>query len=760
MRQIKALLIPALCVLLLHSSGFGQKKPAQTGVSIIPKPAKIEMRSGYFQLGPKTKIVIETAFDEGMAVGEELAAKLRRVTGLPVEVLKTAGKTLKNAIILRTSDSLARLGNEGYLLSVSKGSVIIESLAPAGLFYGVQSFYQLLPPQIEAPGVAGRIPWSVPCVRIEDMPRFPWRGMHLDVGRHFFTKDEVKKYIDDLAMYKMNTFHWHLTEDQGWRIEIKKYPKLTETGAWRRETMFDGTPYGGFYTQEDVREVVDYARKHFITVIPEIEMPGHCQAALSSYPELSCFGGPLKVGMEWGIIYDVYCAGNEKTFEFLEDVLSEVIDLFPGQFVHVGGDEVPKLRWQNCVKCQARIKAEGLANETELQSYFIKRIEKFLSSKGKRLVGWDEILEGGIAPNATVMSWRGIIGGIEAARSGHDVIMTPTTHCYFDYYQGQFDEPRAIGGYLPIEKVYSYEPVPAELTAAEAKHILGAQANVWTEYMNDFAQVEYMLLPRMLALSEVVWSKKELRNFQDFSSRIVSHYERLAAKKVNFRLPPPEGLGGKKLIQAPTTIRVYPPFPQAEVRYTTDGTEPSRESPLLNPANPVDLIGSAILKARTILPSGRMSRVAQTSISLINPEQNGLEYSYYEGSWSMLPDLAGLTPVKTGRVFDISLEPAGSKEGGYALLFKGNIQIDKPGEYIFTIMAKAGASLSIGDAEVVRNNGVFVLREVCGKINLAAGKYPLQISYFQKSEEGKLEIFYEGPGVEKQTLPPQWLFLK
>ena len=760
MKQIKAWLIPGLCLLFLYSSGFGQKKPAQTGVSIIPKPAKIEIRSGHFQLGPKTKVVIETAFPEGMAVGEDMAAELRQETGFPVKVLKAAGKTYKDAIILRTKGSLARLGNEGYMLSVSKGSVTIESLAPAGLFYGVQTFYQLLPPQVQAPGGAGEIRRSVPCVRIEDMPRFPWRGMHLDVGRHFFSKDEVKKYIDILALYKMNTFHWHLTEDQGWRIEIKKNPKLTETGAWRRETMFDGTPYGGFYTQDEVREVVDYARKHFITVVPEIEMPGHSLAALASYPELSCSGGPFEVGMEWGIIYDVYCAGNEKTFAFLEDVLSEVFDLFPGQFVHVGGDEAPKLRWQNCIKCQARIKAEGLADEKELQSYFIKRIEKFLTSKGKRLVGWDEILEGGIAPNATVMSWRGVIGGIEAAKSGHDVVMTPTTHCYLDYYQAQFDEPKAIGGYLPIEKVYSYEPVPAELTATEAKHILGAQGNIWTEYMNDFAQVEYMLLPRMLALSEVVWSKKELRDFQDFSVRIVPHYERLAAKKVNFRLPPPEGLGGKKLIQAATKIKVYPPFPQAEVRYTTDGTEPSRESPLLNPANPVDITASAILKARTILSSGRMSRVTKTAVSLIDPERNGLEYSYYEGSWPMLPDLAGLPALKTGRVFDINLEPAASKESGYALLFKGYIQVDKPGEYIFTIMANAGASLSIGDAEVVRNNGVFVLGEVCGKIKLAAGKYPLKISYFQKSEEGQLQIFCAGPGMEKQALPPQWLFLK
>ena len=760
MKLFKLAVIATVCVLLIQPLGYAQKKPAQPGPSIIPKPGKIETSSGYFRLGAATKVAVETKSEEGVDVGQELAAKLRQATGFPVEVLKAGPKKYKDTIVLRTSDSLARLGKEGYLLSVTKEAVKIEAFAPAGLFYGVQTLYQLLPHQVEATGVTNGISWSVQCVKIEDMPRFSWRGVHLDVGRHFFTKDEVKKYIDYLAMYKMNTFHWHLTEDQGWRIEIKKYPKLTEVGAWRRETMFDGTPHGGFYTQEEIREVVEYAKKHFITVVPEIEMPGHCQAALASYPELSCSGGPFRVGMEWGVINDVYCAGNEKTFEFLQNVLSEVIDLFPGEFVHVGGDEVPKLRWQNCVKCQARIKAESLADEKQLQSYFIKRIEQFLSSKGKRLVGWDEILEGGIAPNATVMSWRGIEGGIEAAKSGHDVVMTPTSTCYFDYYQGKFDEPKAIGGYLPIDAVYSYDPVPAELKPAGAKHILGAQANIWTEYMNDFPQVEYMLLPRMLALSEVVWSKKELRNFEDFNRRIVPQYDRLAAKNVNFRLPPPEGLGGKKLIAGPTTVNITPPFPQAEVRYTVDGTEPTRESLLLNPANPVNLTRSAILKARTILPSGKMSRVVKTAVSLIDPERNGLEYAYFEGSWFGLPELAGLTPAKTGWVSDITLEPAGSREENFALLFKGFVEIEKPGEYTFTIVSDDGGSISLGDNEVARNEGVLGIKEVCGKITLRAGRYPLKIAYFQKSGGRNLQILCEGPGLEKQDLPPHWLFVK
>jgi hexosaminidase len=759
MRQIlgrKTLVV--LAVILLYPFAYAQKSAAQAGVSIIPRPEKIEAKSGLLRLGPNTKVVVESKFVEGLAVGEELASRLHRVTGYTIEVLKAEKQKSKNSIWLRTSDSFNKLGKEGYRLSVTKDSIKIEALAPAGLFYGVQSLYQLLPPQIEKTEPGSGTSWTVPCVKIEDKPRFVWRGVHLDVGRHFFPKDSIKKYIDYLAMYKMNTFHWHLTEDQGWRVEIKKYPRLTEIGAWRRETTDDKTPYGGFYTQDEIREVVAYAKKHFITIVPEIEMPGHSLAALAAYPELSCSGGPFKVGTGWGIFYDVYCAGKEKTFEFLQDVLTEVIDLFPSEFVHIGGDEVPKLRWHNCVNCQARIKAEGLANGNELQSYFIKRIEKFLSAKGKRLVGWDEILEGGIAPNATVMSWRGIIGGIEAAKSGHDVVMTPTDFCYFDYYQAKFDEPKAIGGYLPLEKVYSYEPVPPELTPQEAKHILGAQANMWTEYMDDFSQVEYMLLPRMAALSEVVWSKKELRNYQDFSRRLIPHYERLAAKEVNFRLPPPEGLGGRKIISSPVTVTVYPPYPQAEIHYTLDGTEPTWQSPLL--AQPIEVGGSAFLKARTILPSGRTSFVAKTAFSLIDPERNGLDYAYYEGSWFRLPDLSLLTPLKIGRVYNITLEPARPRENDFALLFKGLIQIDNPGEYTFTAIADDGVRIVIGEKEVVRKDGIFGLGEVSGKITLQPGKYPLEISYFQKSGDWKLEILCEGPGVEKQDLPPQWLFIK
>ena len=730
-------------------------KAVPAGPSVVPRPAKVEVGSGSFELGPQTRIILDSQSAEAQEVGEFLAAKLRPSTGYPLSISPPVGKTPVDAILLRTEDSLSRLGQEGYRLSAAKNGVKIEAASPAGLFYGVQTLLQLLPPEVEG-AQSLKIAWRMPCVKIEDRPRFVWRGAHLDVGRHFFPKDFIKKYIDLMAMYKLNTFHWHLTEDQGWRLEIKKYPRLTEIGAWRRESMDDGVPHGGFYTQDDIREVVAYAKKRFITVVPEIEMPGHCQAALAAYPEFSCSGGPFKVGTEWGVIFDVYCGGNEKTFEFLQDILSEVIDIFPSGFIHIGGDEVPKLRWQNCYKCQERIEDEGLKGEDELQSYFIKRIEKFLASKGKRLVGWDEILEGGLPPNATVMSWRGTSGGIEAAKSGHDVVMSPTSHCYFDYYQGLFDEPGGIGGFLPIDKVYAYEPVPVELATEQAGHILGAQANLWTEYMDDSAQVEYMLMPRLLALSEVVWTEKSLRNFADFSLRIVPQYDRLAAAGVNFRLPPPDGLGGKQLISGPTQVQIYPPFPGAEVRFTTDGTDPTRESPLL-PLGPLEVGDSRVIKARTFLLGGRMSRVISTSFSLIDPEKNGLDYAYYEGSWLRLPNLDGFKPVKTGHVFDLSFEPAGPREDNFALLYKGYLNIEKPGEYTFTVIADDGALLIIDGKEVVRHDGLFWILELNGRIHLEAGKHPIQIAYFQKTGDRRLDILCEGPGLERRALFPHLL---
>jgi hexosaminidase len=445
----------------------------------------------------------------------------------------------------------AGLPPEGYRLSVTPEGIGIVAGGTAGVFHARTSLRQLVPPEALSPASSRDGPvrtWPVPCVEIVDQPRFSWRGLMLDTCRHFFPVEFVKRYIDTLAFHKMNVFHWHLTEDQGWRIEVRRHPELTGVGAWRSGTLvgrlsgegpweFDGVRHGGFYTQGEVKDVVAYAAERHVTVVPEIEMPGHAQAALAAHPELSCTGGPFEVSRMWGIHEDVFCAGNDEVFGLLEDVIDEVAALFPGPFLHIGGDECPKTRWKACPKCQARIHSEGLADEDALQSWFVRRIERIVNARGKRLVGWDEILEGGLAPNATVMSWRGVEGGIEAARQGHDVVMSPTTHCYLDYRQSEdLDrEPVAIDAYLPLDEVYSYEPMPPELTPEQGGHVLGVQGNLWTEYVDTPEQAEYMSWPRACALAEAGWSPAGSRDWGDFRARLAGHLPRLDSLGIRYR---------------------------------------------------------------------------------------------------------------------------------------------------------------------------------------------------------------------------------
>ena len=453
--------------------------------------------------------------------------------------------------------------------------------------------------------------WEVPCAHIDDAPRFSYRGMHLDVARHFFSVDEVKRYIDLLAMHKLNVFHWHLTDDQGWRIEIKKYPKLTEIGSIRKHTMveknfdqYDNTPYGGYYTQDQIRDIVNYAKERFITIIPEVDLPGHMVAALASYPSLGCTGGPYEVQGVWGVHPDVLCAGKEETYEFVTDVLSEVIELFPSRYIHIGGDECPKDRWKKCPLCQARIRKLGLKTDKEhtaeerLQSYFMTRVEKFLNENNRQIIGWDEILEGGAAPNATVMSWRGTDGGVQAAKLRHNVVMTPNTYLYFDYYQSEDTqtEPLAIGSYVPLERVYDFEPVPDTLDNDSKKYILGAQANLWTEYISDFKQVEYMLLPRLDALSEVQWTQPENKNWVNFLDRLQHNIQVYDLKEYNY---------GKHIFGINPEYRIIPEKHcievtlrtqgDAPVYYTLDGTVPTEKSTRYT--QPIELTENADLKA-------------------------------------------------------------------------------------------------------------------------------------------------------------------
>ena len=512
-------------------------------VNIIPQPVSVKFSGvkGTFSLGPDTKMVMEGSGLENSI--DFFNSYLKAYYGFTLETVSVSkGNNNLTLNFERMDDSIPG----AYRLSVDKKGIYIAGDNETGVFYAIQTLIQLLPMP------SGGKQLSIPYIEINDRPRFAYRGLMLDVGRHIMPVPFVKKFIDYLAMHKMNEFHWHLTEDQGWRIEIKKYPRLTEVGAWRDGTVIGKRPwkgndnirYGGFYTQDQVREIVAYASKRYITVIPEIEMPGHGSAAIAAYPWLSCFpnektnipdsllsdegrktNGKL-VYEKWGVAEDVFCAGNDSVFEFLQDVIDEIIPLFPSQYIHVGGDECPKTNWKRCPRCQKRIQDLGLKDEHELQSYFIQRMEKYINSKGKTLIGWDEILEGGLAPNAVVMSWRGEKGGIEAAKQKHTVIMTPTTYVYLDYSQTKHEDSLVIGGYLPLEKVYQYEPIPAVLSADDGRYILGAQANIWTEYMTSPSKIEYMIFPRVDALSEVLWSPKSAKNWMDFKKRLPFQFER------------------------------------------------------------------------------------------------------------------------------------------------------------------------------------------------------------------------------------------
>lgn len=533
-----------LAMLSGASTLIAQKPNIPNPVSVIPKPQSVVQHAGHFTL---TNATVVWADAPSAAVARQLVRYLEPATGFTLAV-RTRGMPAGNRIVLRRDTTLRRLGAEGYRLDVRAGVVTIRASEPAGLFHGVQTIRQLLPPDILREAPVDGVSWTMPAVAIEDMPRYGWRGMHLDVARHFMPKEFVLKYIDLLALHKMNSFHWHLTDDQGWRLQIRKYPRLTDVGAWRKQTLvgpyvadtskqvYDHERYGGFYTQDDVREVVAYARERFVNIVPEIEMPGHAQAAIAAYPELGVLGDTLDVLTIWGVSENIL-KPSDFSVSFMKDVLSEVMELFPGRYIHIGGDEAPKVQWQHSAFAQSRMREFGLTTENELQGWFNRQMDAFLTAHHRRMIGWDEILEGGLAPNAVVMSWRGISGGIAAARAGHDVVMAPTSHTYFDYYQAKTTatEPLAIGGFLPLDTVYAYEPTPPALEPRFAKHILGAQGQVWTEYLRDPKQVEYMALPRMAALAEVLWTPRAQRSFPDFMSRLPTHEQRLSALDVHYR---------------------------------------------------------------------------------------------------------------------------------------------------------------------------------------------------------------------------------
>jgi len=633
------------------------KKPG-----IIPQPNKLSWNSGHFHLRNGYQIQVDC---DNPAL-KELSSFLTERIGLnggPLPATTEGQKPNGMVIRLTMKENLECLGNESYLLNVTKNEILIRAKTPNGIFYGITTLLQLLPPEsLSNEPRMKRSSYKVPCVEIVDEPRFVYRGMHLDVSRHFFPIEFVKKYIDLLAFYKMNTFHWHLTDDQGWRIEIKKYPTLTTLGATRKGTQVakldqtDDQPYGGFYTQDEIRQVVAYAAQRYVTVIPEIEMPGHSIAALTAYPYLSCKGGSFDVRTSWGVADDVFCAGNDSTFTFLEDVLTEVVDLFPSAYIHIGGDEVPKTRWEGCPKCQARITGNNLKDEAELQSYFIHRIENFLTSKGRKLIGWDEILEGGLAPSATVMSWRGMDGGIQAARQKHYAIMTPGSHCYFDHYQADpAHEPLAIGGFTTLNKVYSFEPVPTELTPEEAKYILGAQSNLWTEYIPSSEHAEYMAYPRALALAEVNWTQPAHKDWNSFVGRLSDHFKRLGYLQVNYS----KSLFDAEISMQKTAgkngmaVMIKSDWKDLKIRYTTDGTDPNPGSSKFK--NTFVPEGPVTIKAALFEKKGLKGRVISEKIHVSKAFGKPVQYltawsKQYPGqeTYTLVNGIKGNQALKAG----------------------------------------------------------------------------------------------------------------
>lgn len=715
---------------------------------IIPKPAKIELLGGSFSVTRKTVI---TAPPEASTA----AGMLRRLLQLgPVK----DSDPVVGGINFRFDPAIK--GSEAYTLTVSRSGIDIAARKPAGFFYAVQTLRQCLPAEVET---KHRSEWSLPAVAIQDSPRFGWRGMHLDVSRHFFSVAEIKRYLDLMALHKFNVFHWHLVDDGGWRIEIKQYPLLTAIGGFRAQTKqwnqrdlkFGGAEpqYGGFYTQAEIKDVVRYAQARAITIVPEIEMPGHTMPSIAAYPDLACHGYDRKAYADrsGNQLANVYCAGREQTFEFIQNVLTEVMQLFPSEFIHVGGDEVDKFLWSKCPACQSRMKQEGLKDEQELQSYFIRRIEKFLNSKGRRLIGWDEILEGGLAPNAAVMSWRGVSGGIAAAKAGHDVVMSPTSPCYFDY------------GYdsNSVEAVYAWNPVPTELASGGSEHVLGGQANVWTEWIPNFRRVERMTFPRILSLAEVLWSNPEGRSFAEFQGRLGAYWARLNALGVQAYIPAPQLDETLVFLNGPTTwTPAANPYPALSCRYTLDGSRPTKASPLA--AGPVRISGPCTLRVAYFDAggvSGEVSSIAFVPIpaSFAGPLAPGLVREVYDGKFDQVPDFAKLKPRASAYLAGLEAGDLLGKGNVYACRFYGVLVVPADAAYTFELTSDDGSRLILAGATLIANDGLHAPLAKTARVRLKAGAYPFEAAYFNALGGDAFSVRVAKDDGPLGPIPADWL---
>lgn len=748
-----------LLILISCEKKDNSKAISSDTISVIPQPQLIEASEGIYTINQNTIIQYQGDLKH---VAQYLSDGLRHKN--TIQELKN---TIKSQVLLSIVQNEA-LGKEGYELTVNAEGVKIKGTA-AGAFYGVQTLIQLL---IETDSNT-----IVPFVHIVDQPRFAWRGMHLDVSRHFFDIEFIKTYIDILAKHKLNVFHWHLTDDQGWRIEIDGYPKLAEIAAWRAgeaddEWNYDihapeeGKPiYGGVYTKDDIREVLAYAEEHFVTVIPEIELPAHSWGALLAYPNLSCTGEIWHMGEIWSFT-DPFCAGNEETFTFFETVLTEVIDLFPSTYIHIGGDEAQKTKWEECSKCQNRIKTEGLKDEEELQSYFIKRIAKFVESKGRKVIGWDEILEGGLASGAAVMSWRGEEGGIKAVKQHHKVIMTPQEFLYFN--KSQYDpvvEDIPYADVLTIETVYNYNPVPDDLSKEEQKNIIGTEACLWTEFIYSDSLAIQRLLPRISALSEIAWTAYEDKDWNRFQGKLMHYFAFLDRLGLDYFVNPPNTKEGATFVEESTDITLSLPFTGAQIYYTVDGSEPTRESSLYE--LPIAITSNTTIKAKTILPSGKESVVFEKTIrkisyheatDLANVEE-GILLNYYKGSISQLSEFGELKVLKEAEKVTTIDMPEGMPDDNFGLQYSGYVKIPKDGIYTFYTSSDDGSGLYVNGIMVVNNDGFHGMQEKNGEIALKTGYHKLSVNFFEGGGGEGLSVEMQGPDMEKATVHSSLLFV-
>ncbi|MGE0000867.1 MAG: family 20 glycosylhydrolase [Fimbriimonadaceae bacterium] len=730
-------------------------------VTVIPKPLALTIGTGEFVFDQATAIVAPA----DLRAARHLRELMAKAPGLDLKV--SGQSTASHQVVFEQMGVSQTLGKEAYTLHATPSKIVVEYSDPAGAFYAVQTIRQLLPAKIDAGGKVAGVRWSVPAVTIRDKPRFSWRGMHLDVSRHYFDTDFIKEYIDWIAMMKMNVFHWHLVDDGGWRMEVKKYPKLTEIGAWRIDTggkwpggdwnysnirfcmtPEDGPRYGGYYTQDEIREIVRYAADRHIEVVPEIELPGHSLAVIAAYPELGCQG--LPPGPKGRPASNAFCGGLDASYTFLEDVLKETLDLFPSKFVHIGADELDKRLWQQCPRCKAKLGRIGAKDMDGLQSYMVRYFDNWLATRGRRLVGWDEIIEGGLADGATVMSWRGSAGGIEAAKQGKHTVMSPTTHCYFDY------------SYLTIstEHVYSWNPVPKELTGEKGQLVLGGQANVWTEFIATEERCEEMVFPRALAMAEVLWSDPKGRNWDEFSPRLNRQFPRLNEMGVRYHLSTPDVEYDAILLQNEATVKVRnAAAPAGVLRYTTDGTTPNATSPQYN--GPIPVGKPKTLTFAFVWPDGTTGDLRRVEVMKAPAKQAPGKSPGLLEEWFAEPYQKVGTPLKT-KPFYTGAAPDPNKiplrrEDEFFVRMTGKITIQKGGVHTFWLTSDDGSILKIGGATVVDNDGAHAMATQRGRVLLPAGTYSLQILWSELGGDQGLRIDHQPPGSPRNRISTKLL---